>query len=222
MSNFAAYCLAGLLRSMGWPHTSGFLRRREVVDPSVVDVAAVQMVQIGVGLGAGKPHLAIRFIADAFQDREWSADGAEELLDFLDVSKQVADAPDQPPWRTIAPSPLATIRQEPIPWEWLGRSELTADHLGSLAQGVFWGFLHPLEAERALDADRASYEERAPEARKRGLEVSPDYAWSTNEDFYRNAEELVANFEAERRPLADAPPQLLAEPRVSQRLERTA
>jgi len=207
---------------MGGPHTSGFLRRREVVDPLVVDVAAVQMVQIGVGLGAGKPHLAIRFIADAFQDREWSADGAEELLDFLDVSERVADAPDQPPWRTIAPLPLATIRQEPIPWEWLGRSELAADHLGSLAQGVFWGFLHPSEAERALDADRASYEEGAPYARKRGLEVSPDYPWPTNEDFHRQAEELLSSFEAERRPLADVPPELLAEPRVARRLQGDA
>ncbi len=222
--NFASYCLAGLLREVGFPRKSGLLRRKNIVDASAVDVAAKEMVRIAVGLGAGRPDLAIRLVADAFQDRDWSADGATgatEFIDFLDVSEKLAENPDAPPWQAIA-LPLKDMGRESIPWEWLGEPGLAVHYVGSFAQGLLWGLLHPDEAREILDAGRVGYEQRAPFWINAGLEISSEYAWPTPDHFYRTCEELVRSFESERRPLVDAPPELLAERRVAERLQGDA
>ena len=85
MSDIASYVLAGILRSIGKPSKSGFLGRKLVVEATVVDGAFEQMLLIAIGLGTGRPFLAVRLIGDLFQDREWTAQSAAELVDFLDA-----------------------------------------------------------------------------------------------------------------------------------------
>ena len=156
-----------------------------------------------------------------FQDRDWSASSPEELIDFLDVHERVVDDRDALPWDTIA-GRFADVSEKSIPWEWLAQPELELHYTGWCAQGLLWGFLHPREASDALDTDRVLYSERAPEMIRLGLRISREYAWATNEDFYQWSEELVRTFEAESRPLADTPAELLAEHRLAQRLRGAA
>jgi hypothetical protein len=80
----------------------GFLGRKAVVDVTVVDQAAHQLVQIGIGLGVGRPELAIHLLADAFQGRNWSTDSVTELLDSLDPNQLVVANPEQQPWMAIS------------------------------------------------------------------------------------------------------------------------
>lgn len=219
MSDLALYALVGMLESMGWPRKAGFLGRKAVVNTAILDQAAHQVVQIGVGLGAGRPAVAVRVLSDAFGARDWSTANATELIDELDLNQLIQGHANQRPWKTISPPSVAEMGKTSIPWEWLGEPEIAIQYAGVFVQGIIWGLLYPAEAEKALDSDRVDYEQRAPEWQKAGLEIESQYMWQTNEDFYKYCEEVVNNFESERRPLVTSAAELQAEPRVARRLK---
>ncbi|MEK7777412.1 MAG: hypothetical protein AAB303_02150 [Chloroflexota bacterium] len=219
MSDFALYTLAGILQSVGWPRKTGFLGRKAVVDVTVVDQAAYQLVEIGIGLGAGCPALAVHLLADAFQGRNWATDSATELLDSLDPNQRVMANPKQQPWKTISPPSMTNMGRNSIPWEWLGEPRIAVHYAGAFAQGLIWGLLHPKEAEIALSEDRLKLEQQSPMWRAAGLRVSSEFPWATIEDFYKNCEEIVANFVSEKRPLATTPAELQVEPKLVRRLK---
>jgi hypothetical protein len=216
---FAQYALAQLLRSLGWPRKAGFLGHKATVEATVVDVCAHELVQIGISLGIGRPALAVRLLADTFQQRDWSGNSATELLDSLDPNERVVANRNQRPCEAIAPPSLAKMGRKSIAWEWLGDSRLAPHFTGAFGQGLIWGLLHPKEAENALNNDRRHYEQRAPFWRAAGAKISPQYAWATNEDFYKNCEEIVESFVSERRPLVNTPQELQLEPRIARRLK---
>jgi len=217
MSNFPSYALAGILQSTGWPRKSGFLGRKLVVHTKELDLGIEQLLKIGVAVGAGRPRTALRLIADAF-DRDWTADSVRELVDFLVVGPRVAASPDETPWQVIAGPKFAEQGKEYIPWNWLDEPQLALHYTGWFAQALLWGTLHPQEASDALETDRTNLEERAGWWKAEGLDVSPDTWPKNNEELFKVCEELVNSFETERRPLAEAPGELLSEPRVARRL----
>ena len=111
------------------------------------------------------------------------------------------------------------LGKDQIPWNWLGEPGIALHYTGWFAQSLLWGILYPNEAQVAVDTDRSHYEKEASSWREHGLEVSPQYPWPSNESFFQYCEELVNNFEAQRRPLADTPAELLSEPRIASRLQ---
>ncbi len=214
---FAEYVLAGLLRSMGWPRKAGFLGHKTVVETTVMDVAARQLVTIGIGLGVGRPALAVRLIADTLQ-RDWSGNSAAEFLESFDPNQRVVANRNQRPCEAIGPTSLADMGRKSIPWQWL-QTKLALHFTGAFGQGLIWGLLHPEEAENALNEDRLHYEQEAPFWQAAGSKISLQYAWTTNEDFYKNCEEMVENFVHEGRPLVNTPQELQLEPKIVRRLK---
>lgn len=215
---FAQYVLLQLLRSFGWPRKADLLGHNAIVEATVVDVCVHLLIQIGVSLGTGRPALAVRLLADTFQQRDWSGHSATELLDSLDPNQRVVDNRNQQPYEAIAPTSLADLGRKEIPWEWLGDPRLAIHFTGAFGQALIWGLLHPKEAENALNEQRFNYEQHAPFWQAAGSKISSQYTWTTNEDFYKNCEEMVESFVSERRPLVNTPKELLSEPRIVRRL----
>ncbi len=118
VSNFASYVLAGILQSTGSPKKTGFLGRKLVVHTKTLDLAIQELLKIGVALGAGRPKVDLRLIADSFE-RDWTPDSVRELLQFLDVDQLVAASPHQRPWQAIAGPGFRITGKEVIPWDWL-------------------------------------------------------------------------------------------------------
>ena len=218
MSNFASYVLVGILQSAGEPKKSGFLGRKLVVHTKALDLGIEQLLKIGVAVGAGRPRIALRLIADSF-DRDWTAESVRELVDFLNIEHLVTASPDQPPWQVIAGPGFAEQGKEYISWNWLGEPQIALHYTGWFTQALLRGILHPQEASDALETDRTNLEERAGWWKAKGLDISPDTWPKNNEELLKVCDELVNSFEAERRPLADVPGELLSEPRIARRLE---
>jgi len=215
---FAEYVLAQLFRSVGWPRKSGFFGHNIVVETSVVDIVGRQLVIIGIGLGVGRPVLAVRLIADSFQKRDWSKQSATEFLESLDPNQRVLTNPNQRPCEVIAPT-MENMGRKSIPWKWLCEPRLAIHYTGTFSQALIWGLLHPEEAENALNEERLLYEQWVPFLQSAGTMISTQYAWSTNEDFYKNCEEIVKIFVHDIRQLVDTPKELRSEASIERRLK---
>jgi hypothetical protein len=214
MSNFPSYVLAGILRSVGEPKKSGFLGRKLIVRTKALDLGIHQLLKIGVAAGAGRPVAALRIIVDSF-DRDWDLDSVRELVDFIDVGPLVAANPDEPPWDIMAGPEFEDLEDGHIPWKWLGEPQLALHYTGWFTQALLWGVLHRREAIRALEADLTTSEESAARWKAAGLETSPD-AWPESiEGLFEACDDLVSDFESERRLLAGFPIVLLEEQRIS-------
>jgi hypothetical protein len=211
----AQFILAQLLRNMGFPQKK-FGKKAEV-NTRAVDSAVQILIQIGIGLGVGRPALAVHALADSFQLRDWSGDSATKLLNSIDPNQRIVTNCNKRPCQAIAPPSLADMGRESIPWQSLGDPRLAPHYTGAFAQGLIWGLLYPKEAEKASDMERIYYEQQAPFWISHGLKISPKYAWATNADFYNNCEQMVESFVSDRRPLVNTPKELLSEPRIMQR-----
>ena len=217
MPNFAEYALAGILRSAGWPKESGFFRRKVSVSSNALDLAVDQLLRIGIGLGVGRPQTAVSLIADSF-DRDWTTDSVRKLMDLLDLNPQIVAEPTQPPWETIASPRFSEMQAKDIPWEWLGVPELATHYVGWFAQSLLWGILYPDEAGNALWTELTRLKNLAGSWEGSGLDMSADRWPSDLNAFFATCMQVVDSFETERRPLAEAPDALRAEPRIAERL----
>ena len=235
MSKFPTFLLVGLLTSLGLPTKGGLFGLKWVISTTLLDMALKQLVKVGVALGAGRPSLGLRLITDTF-DRDWTPGSTKQFLDFYDVSDLIIANSDQRPWEAISPSNFGVTRKT-VPWEWLNEPAIATHYLGIFVKGILWGFLHPQEAERSLDEERAKVQQRA----SFWTTVDPGHTnqeqtgtfwidtWEgtstasrcvSNEALYRECENLVSRYETERRPLVDTPTELLREPRVATVLGR--
>ena len=213
MSNFAPFALARILQAADWPRKTGFLRKTSTVRSDVLDLAVEQLLKIGVTLGVGRPELALRLIADSFQ-REWNADSAQELVEFLNVDDRVSANSEEDPWRVIGMG-FSAVGKEDVPYEWLGEPELARHYTGWFTQSLLWGVLHRQEGRAALETDRRIMGELADWWKQYGLDVSPE-TWPSNvEEASVYCEAMVNDFEAERRPLAETPVALMNEPSIA-------
>ena len=82
MSRFLEWFIAGALNSMGWPRPKGLFRQPHV-DSLTVDIAVEQGLQTIIGLGAARPEIATRLLADTFSGNTWSERSTAELLASL-------------------------------------------------------------------------------------------------------------------------------------------
>lgn len=107
MSILGFYYVGSLLREMGWPRKQG-LFRTEAYDTAIVDAAIDQMVDWAASLGAGRPAVALRIIAEMFRDRDWDAQGAPDIEVFINGSRKSWDEqPKAAPREIIKPVRLA-------------------------------------------------------------------------------------------------------------------
>ena len=209
---FPDYYVRRLLRSTGWPQKKG-IRRREVISTQVLDVALRQLSMVGVGIGAGRPRLALRLIVAAF-DRDLTSDGeVSAVIDLLDRGEKAASRTRGYAWDAIGATDIFG-RHEHFEWSWLERPEMLAIIRGKcflLALG--WGLLHP------EDADSQIKRYCADAGRWAGLlDVPASDVWDSPEDFYANCDVMVRGFEAESGSLPEPTQALLRHPRVASRL----
>ena len=106
MSIFGFYYVTNLLREMGWPRKQGFLRG-ESYDAGIVRGAIGQSVEWGSILGAGRPELALKMIAEMFRDH-WDGDDAPDVKLFIDgLARQESWSAAASPKDAVQPPSMA-------------------------------------------------------------------------------------------------------------------
>lgn len=219
MTTFASYCLANIIKSAGWPHKGGLFSGGPVVDLKVVDLAAKQVVQIGVCLACTDAQMGANLIADAFRDRDWQAQPFEELIDLLGLERRMASHPDSPLEALLDPGMVewgASTGRKSIPWDWLWKPEFAFHNVGAFASGLVWGFTNPDLANQTLRTEFQTLEQIAVPMKKAGLLINES---PTFQRFRNSCQEIVNAFVTEIRPIAPSPASLLASPLVRQRLQ---
>jgi hypothetical protein len=223
---FPEFFFFGMLRAANWPRNAGFMKKKAVVDPRIVDQLRDGLAQIGVTLGAGRPALGAQLLADIFRDRDWLAWSFSELLSDLDPSDRVAEAPTKLPWEAISQKHGWRLRlaQEPditkpelMPWDGLD-AEFRAQLGFACAEGLIWGLLHPAEAVDAINRHSAELSKNMPMLIRAGLGVDPGFSPPNMEQSVSDAEEMVNSYQAECRQLVPLPATLRQSPELLRRL----
>ncbi len=227
MSRFIQYHVAELLGEAGWPRTRGLLRKAPYVPILLVDAAVKRGLQICMGLGAARPDLGARLIADCFTDeQEWSRESTLEILELFATTSEndIRDQPALLPWDALfAENPLrqfsdgANISTE-IPATLLRHPEVCGAWGMLQGQAALWGLNHEADFARAFEQDRARWNTLAPEFVRHGLDVPATFPWPSLEAFFDWCEEIVSIFQQERGPLRSIPPALRTAPIVARRL----
>lgn len=223
MSRLVEWYVAKQLNSMGWPRAKGLLRKVYYVPTQLVDLSVGQGLQICMGLGAGRPEMGARVIADAFLDNPWTSESTTGVLEMLsEGDDDIARHPDLSPWTAIlAEHTMAPLMTE-IEWETLGRQEVRILWAVLSAKAALWGLSHEDGVSTAFEADKRHYEETAPQAVRYGLAVPTEAPWQSLDDFYEACEEGVKLFESERPALAPVPRALRDAPAIARRFGSTA
>lgn len=221
--SFPDFFLYGMLRNMKWPRKAGFLKK-EVVDPRIVDQLRLQLCELGASLGAGRPTLGARLLADILLNRDWAAQPLSDLLVDLEpsFSRAVADGPPARPWESIVGARLGKDpdwrRSETMPWEWLDRKELRAFRHMECVAGLVWGLLHPAETIEAINQRSSNLNEEMPVMRRAGMSLDEGYSAPNAEQAFQQCEEMVASYEEECRSLVSLPAALALSPEIRARL----
>ena len=214
---FPDFFVFGMLKSMKWPRKVGLLKKHDVVDPMVVEVLCVQLAELGVTLGAGRPAVAAQLLADLFRERDWAEKPLSELLGVLDPSQRVDANSTNLPWESIS-----TLRFKPasMPWELLANREFRGSVAWLCAEGLVWGLLHPSEAVNAINQHNARVNARVPEYRRAGLALDPGFVAPSAEGAFATAEEMVTAYQEECRRLVPLPVALAGSPEIRDRLPK--
>ena len=220
MSRLVHWYVARQLNNMGWPKAKGLFRKVYHVPTLVVDLTVEQGLQFCMGLGAGRPELGARVIADAFLNNPWTPESTTALLGKLSgADEDVARNRGLSPWKAILAEHTMTPFGTEIEWEKLGRQEIQMIWTILSARAALWGLSHEDEFSAAFEAQKSQYEETAPEAARHGLAVPMEAPWQSLDDFYQSCEEIVCSFESQRPPLSAIPKALRDAPAIARRLE---
>jgi hypothetical protein len=133
------------LITMGWRREKGIFRKKSYVDTRAVDMALQGAVQVFVGLGAGRPNIALRVLADMFTNNPRNEESTNGLIEWLTKeSESETDAhPKLPPWKAILQDHRMEEAGSEIRWEQLGDAQLRGIFFSFGAQGLMWGLNHP-------------------------------------------------------------------------------
>jgi len=176
-----------------------------------------------MGLGAGRPEMGARVIADAFLDNPWTSESTTGVLEMLsEGDDDTARRPDLSPWTAILAEHTMVPLMTEIEWETLGQPEIRALWAVLSAKAALWGLSHEDRFSTAFEAEKSHYEEAAPEAARLGLAVPTEFPWQSLDDFYETCEEMVKSFDSERPALAAIPKALRDAPAIARRFGSTA
>ncbi len=192
--SFPVYCIVSSLQSMGWPRKKS-LFGSVGVPGGVLRAVWAGMVQISVGVAAGRPFRACQLLTQMF-NRDWSSEPGEKFLADLDPVRTINEIPGTPPWEVIAHRELQVIPpDEFIIWKDLLGSSAHDLWMANCATGLIYGLAHPGDAARALEADRSEYRSNAPGWIKAGLNIPVQPSWPDNESYYQWIEKIVEAYE---------------------------
>jgi hypothetical protein len=216
----------GFLNSMGWPKTTGIFHHRKVVSNLIVCGAITELVHAAIVLGALRPKIAVKLLADSIEKGNWSQQSIRELWDKLDPSEQVSSQPDKHPQDVIANYPITIphpnnpkeLQRDLMVWENVLTTGFNKHYHWAFTQGLVWGLSHPEEALAHYEKCRQKTLENLPFMLSCGLDVhSPE----TLEEFADLTEEFVNMFQNNERPLAEAQQTLLDLPIVKARMSQS-
>lgn len=208
MSILGFYFVGSLLRKAGWPRKQG-LFRAVTIDTAVADLAINQMVDWGASLGAGRPTIALRIIAEMFRDRDWEGDNAPDINTFVNSSRESWDAsPDATPCDIVQPVRLSPTLGKAISAKRFESVDVTLEQ--DLLWAILLGMANPERfAEWYADAAQR-HESSLSHAQSCGLAVD---SLPTLDEFFENSEQIIRDYEREVQPLPTIPARLLADAR---------
>jgi hypothetical protein len=168
----------------------------------VVDAAVDQMIHWAAAIGAGRPDLALRVIAEMYRDRDWESDDVPQIKAIVDDIGEAWGATGADPVDEIAPSRFAAIGTSMRPEELKDkRTWYVLEHF--CLNGILWGLAYP-------DAFAAWYEANAtpPQEKWQPAGLS-DREPPQLTQFYADCVSLLEDYQAEIAPLPSIPSRLL-------------
>ena len=219
MSTFPVWHVEEQLRQMGWPRLKGTFRKKAYVETAVADAAVEGAVRVCVGLGSGRPELALKVLTDMFAANAWTETSVAELLRFLGQGEEkIAQSPGLRPWQALYAAHHLSPYGDHIPVEQLNNAAFFDIWGAASAQGILWGLTHEGDMPRVFAEDKERHEQAAREAISLGLDVPAQFPWMTLDQFYEGCEEFVHLFELVRPPLPQIPTALASAPKISARM----
>lgn len=204
MSIFGFYYVTNLLREMGWPRKQGILRG-ESYDAFIVSGAIAQCVEWGSVLGAGRPELSLKMIAEMFRDR-WDGDDAPDVKMVIDglAGQENWSAAASPKDAVQPPSMAASFGKSMRPEE-LHDARLRAAMEQLVLEALLWGLSNPDRVSAWYSAHLADFRSKLPTMQEAGLDVEmpPELP-----EMVAISEEVVRDYEREIGPLPSVPPRL--------------
>ena len=198
MSRFLEWFIAGQINSMGWPRPKGLFRRPHV-DSVIVDTAVELGLQTTIGLGAGRPEIAIRLLADIFSDNPWTEESTAELLTTLRQAVAITEKRSViAPWKALWSEYAMAPRFKDIRWGELDSFEFACVRSIAAARAVYWGLTNEEQMLAVFQKAKSDYENTAVEANQAGLGVNTSYAWYSLDHFYATCDKLVRDFQLAR------------------------
>ena len=176
-------------------------------------------LQVIVGLGAGRPEVAVALLADTFAGNPWTEESTTDLLRTLGKAHSIVESrPEMTPWKALWQERRFAKYAEH--WRW---SDLFDDRIGlvrasAASQAAYWGLVNQNRMQAILEKEKFDYEEEAFEANQYGLGVSNRYAFESLEQFYEHCDNFVYAFNMVQPPFGSIPPQLRAAPEIARRL----
>jgi hypothetical protein len=206
MSIFGFYFVSDLLSEMGWPRKQG-IRKRQVYDLSIVDVAIAQSVDWGAALGAGRPRLSLQMIAEMFRDRDWDSDDAPNVKMVIDeLAGRATWSAAASPQDAVQPPQLGEHGRS-ISWEEFNEPKWRPIMEQLVLDALLWGLSNPDRLEAWYGANLAHRESMTPTYRQMGLDI--ELAPPPLPEFLANSEQIVRDYERDIGPLPAIPPRLL-------------
>ncbi len=221
MSGSLEFFMYSQLEAMGWPRRKGVFRKQYVY-PMVADAAITQGLRSIVGLGAGRPEVAVAMIAYTFARNPWTEESTARLIGTLREAEEiVAKHSDILPWQALWHDRRLASYSGGLDWKDLLDNRLEATRVWAASQAAYWGLTHYQEMQTLLDRERCGYEKSAIEGRTYGLEVPDKYPFESLERFYEWCDTLILHFEEVLWPLpssTEIPANLKAVPEIAKRI----
>ena len=203
--SFAEFYVENRLRSWGWPRQKGLIHKITVVDAFTLDQALEEIIQVTMGIGAGRKRLALSLLTELSEDR--SKAGVDDCIDELlrQAEQKIALFGEHRPWRSLmALRPPDSGRFVPIPelqpgagalqWRDLNREPFISAIPTWYREGLAWGLHHHREVDECFEAARVA-----------GLSASPPYEIPTSDTLYDWCDEWIRDYEKQVGPLPEYP-----------------
>lgn len=219
-SGFARWNILEHVRQMGWPKKKGFFFK-SVVDRRVLDVAVEQTILISVGLGAGRPEIALAALADTWPNDPWTNYSAAELVQRLAQGEHdVRRNPGLLPWKALNFNREVGLLRA-VSWDavgGVGGISLATLWANLFSRGIYWGLTHEQEMPDVFANAREDYETAANDAVQAALDMRVLFPWDSLELFYENCDGLFRQYESIEGPLPSIPNVLREFPEIARRL----